>query len=206
MKCDHIPRRVPGLPHTRLSDRRRARILIRTGPSRRYGESLTPSATATIRTMPSDDARANVLVQPSSWRAKANGAAAMIAPIWPTWPVIWVTTGAWRTRNHSATSRITLTKIVASPAPSTALASTATGNDVAYANISCPSDISASPASSSTRDPYRSSSTPIGICSPAYTISWSTTKNDSWAAEIPNRSWASNPATPSELRLKTASR
>ena len=35
VKCDHIPSRVPGLPHTRLSVRRRARILIRARASRR---------------------------------------------------------------------------------------------------------------------------------------------------------------------------
>ena len=116
----------------------------------------------------------------------------------------WVTSGACRTRNHTVTSRITLTKIVASPAPSSARASTASGNDVAKANASCPMVIRARPLSSRTRDPYRSSSTPIGICSPAYTTSWSTVKNDSCVAEIPKRAVASSPATPSELRLKMA--
>jgi len=65
--------------------------------------------------------------------------------------------------------------------------------------------ISTNPARSSAREPYRSSSTPMGICRPAYTTSWTTVKNDSWVAEIPKRSWASSPATPSELRWKTAS-
>ena len=77
------------------------------------------------------------------------------------------------------TSRITLTKIIASPAPSTARAPTATGNDVANANTSCPAVISTSPVRSIARDPNRSSSTPIGICMPAYTTSWSTVKNAS---------------------------
>ena len=39
---------------------------------------------------------------------------------------------------------------------------------------------------------------------PAYTTSWSTVKNASAVASISNRSAASRPATPSELRLKTA--
>ena len=41
---------------------------------------------------------------------------------------------------------------------------------------------------------------------PAYTSSCSTVKNASWVALIPNRSAASSPATPSELRWKTARR
>ena len=65
------------------------------------------------------------------------------------------------------TSRITLTKIIASPAPSSARAATATGNEVAKANISCPPVIITSPTSSSRREPNRSSSTPTGICRPA---------------------------------------
>ena len=41
VKCDHIPRRVPGLPHTSRSDRARARILMRATRSR-----APPSAAA----------------------------------------------------------------------------------------------------------------------------------------------------------------
>ena len=117
--------------------------------------------------MPITDTRANARVQPSSVSAYDSGAAAMIAPSWPTWPVIWVTTGAWRTRNHEETRRIRLTKIIASPAPRTARAATATGNVVANANTSSPPVISASPDRSIAREPNRSRSTPVGICIPA---------------------------------------
>ncbi len=136
MKCDHMPSRVPGFPHTVRSDRASDRILILTTSVRRYGESLTSNATATISGTPIADAHANVRVQPRLCSASDNGAAATIAPSWPTWPVIWVTSGACRTRNHTATSRITETNTTASPAPRTARATTASGNDVAKANSS----------------------------------------------------------------------
>ncbi len=118
-------------------------------PSRRYGESLTSSATATITTRPIDEAAANAGVHPHSCRAYARGAAARIAPSWPTCPVSWVTVGACRTRNHAVTSRRTEVKIIASPAPSTPRESNASGNVVTNANASCPAVIRTSPASSS---------------------------------------------------------
>ena len=101
---------------------------------------------------------------------------------------------------------MTETNTIASPAPSSTRAATPTGNVVANANASCPVVIRVRPASSSARDPNRSSSTPTGICMPAYTTSWSTVKRASAVASISNRSAASSPATPSELRWKTASR
>src|SRR5262249_2185168 len=128
VKCDHMPSRVPGLPQTSRRLRPSARILIRVTESLRYGESLTRSATGIIRNRPGEAARAKLLVQPKRASANDKGAAAKIAPSWPTWPVTCVTTGACRTRNHKVTSLITLTNTVASPAPITALARTATGN------------------------------------------------------------------------------
>ena len=62
---------------------------------------------------------------------------------------------------------MTLTKIIASPAPRTARDSTAPPNDVLNAKPSCPAVISTSPLSSIARDPNRSSSTPTGTCMPA---------------------------------------
>ena len=47
--------------------------------------------------------------------------------------------------------------------------------------------------------------TPTGTCIAAYTTSWSTVNIDSSVPETPKRSEASTPATPRELRWKTAS-
>ena len=60
-------------------------------------------------------------------------------------------------------------------------------------------------ANSMRRGPKRSVSRPAGICIPAYTASWIITKTPSWADEMPKRATASGPATPSVLRLNTAS-
>ncbi len=76
---------------------------------------------------------AKARVQPKVWRRYDSGPAAAIAPSCPVSPVSWVTIGACRTRNQSVTSRITLTKTIASPAPSTARAATAAENDSANA-------------------------------------------------------------------------
>ena len=54
------------------------------------------------------------------------------------------------------------------------------------------------------REPNRSRSTPTGTCSAAYTSSWRTVNVASWVAEMWNRSAANSPATPSEVRWKTA--
>ena len=54
------------------------------------------------------------------------------------------------------------------------------------------------------RDPNRSTSTPTGICMPAYVSSCTTANSDSTAAVTPNRSVASSAATASEVRWKTA--
>ena len=94
---------------------------------------------------------ANARVQPSSCRRYANGAAATIAPSCPVRPVSWVTIGAWRTRNQTATRRMTLTKIIASPAPTTARDSTAPVEDVLNAKASWPAVISASPLTAAAR-------------------------------------------------------
>ena len=97
--------------------------------------------------------------------AQDSGAAATIAPSWPTWPVIWVTSGACRTRNQTETSRITLTNTIASPAPSSARASTAAGNDSDEGEGQLAAGHQHQADSSSARDPKRSSSTPTGTAS-----------------------------------------
>ena len=92
-------------------------------------------------------------VQPSSWRRYDRGPAAAIAPSWPDRPVSWVTIGPWRTRNHTVTRRITLTKTIASPAPTTARAATAAGKDSTKAKPSWPAVISTRPVMSIAREP-----------------------------------------------------
>ena len=153
VKCDHMPSRVPGLPHTVRSDRPSARSLIRTTPRRRYGESLTSIATSTMSGTPIAAAQAKLRVQPSSCRARDSGAAATMAPSWPNCPVIWVISGAWRTRNHTAMSRITLTKTIASPAPSTARAPPPPGSWSRTRTRAGPRSSARDRSSSSLRDP-----------------------------------------------------
>ena len=147
---------------------------------------------------------AKALVQPSAWRRYDSGPAAAIAPSWPDRPVSWVTIGPCRTRNHAVTRRITLTKTMASPAPTTARASTAPAKDPEKAKPSWPTVISTSPQTSIAREPKRSSRTPTGTCMPAYTTSWRTVNVARLVALMWKRSAAMIPATPSELRWKTA--
>ena len=100
---------------------------------------------------------------------------------------------------------MTLTKTIASPAPRTARAATAPPKEVVEAKTSWPAVIRTSPVSSIAREPKRSSRTPTGTCMAAYTTSWSTVKAARLVALMSKRSAASRPATPSELRWKTAS-
>src|SRR6201996_8356340 len=69
LKCDHIPSRVPGLPHTSRSDLASLRILILATSTPEYGESSTTRVTTTIPTRPSREANANAWVQPRRFRA-----------------------------------------------------------------------------------------------------------------------------------------
>ena len=89
-----MPRRVPGFPHTVLTDWARARSLMATTSSLRYGESLTTSTTAMSSTTPIEETVANARVQPSRSSRSVSGAAAAMAPSWPVRPVSWVTIGA----------------------------------------------------------------------------------------------------------------
>ena len=56
------------------------------------------------------------------------------------------------------------------------------------------------------REPNRSTRTPTGICSAAYTSSCSTVKKEISAALAWKRSVASRPTTPNEVRWLTATR
>ena len=76
----------------------------------------------------------------------------------------WVKSGARRTGNQSATTRMTLTKTMASPAPTSTRAAMPVSNEVASPKTSWPTVMSASPMRMSRREPKRSSSTPTGTC------------------------------------------
>ena len=78
-----------------------------------------------------------------------------------------MTTGTVRPGNHSGTSRSTLMKVIASPAPTSTRATTAVGTLSARASTSCPTAMVTAPATIIFREPNRSSSTPTGTWRPA---------------------------------------
>ncbi len=130
--------------------------------------------------------------------------AATRAPHWPSSAVQAVSTGLRIGGNHDAISRSTLMNTIASPMPTKIRAATAPAYAVVTAKPSWATVISTAPVNSSRCGPYRSISTPTGICMPAYTSSCSTVNVDSCDAEISNRSVAASPATPSDDRWKIA--
>lgn len=103
-------------------------------------------------------------VHPKRCSAAESGKEAAIAPSCPSWPVSWVSRGVWRTRNHRATMRITLTKTMASPPPMRIRAASPTPNVAAKANQNWPAVIRSRPPKSIRREPTRSRSTPTGTC------------------------------------------
>src|SRR5215213_10171847 len=121
-------------------------------------------------------------------------------------PVSCVNSGTRPAGNQLTTSRSTHTKVIASPAPTSTRATTASGRLVVNASSTCPAAMTKAPATISRFDPMRSSRIPIGTCSPAYTSSCSTAKAASMLAEAPKRSAASIPATPRDVRCSTATR
>ena len=116
----------------------------------------------------------------------------------------WTKIGLRRGGSHIATSRSTLTNVIASPMPMSSRAAIAVHTSGARAKPSCPAAISAAPVISMRREPNRSSSMPTGICMPAYMTSCATENRPSTAAPMPNRCAAVTPATASEVRWKTA--
>jgi hypothetical protein len=96
-----------------------------------------------------------------------SGYAARTWPSWPMMPVSWVISGTLRPGNHSDTTRRTLMKVIASPAPTSTRAATAVGTSVATASSACPAAIVTAPAATIAREPKRSSASPTGICSAA---------------------------------------
>ena len=116
----------------------------------------------------------------------------------------WVISGTIVPGNQNETTRSTLMKVIASPAPTSTRAATAVGTSSARASTSCPAAMVTAPARISRREPSRSRATPTGICRPAYTASWSTRNSETAEAPAEKRSCASTAATPSEARWNTA--
>ncbi len=139
------------------------------------------------------------------WRSTvASGIALSSWPVWPIMPVSWVTRGTRRAGNQALTSRSTLTNVIASPAPTSTRARMARLSWWDSASMTCPVAMTSAPVAMSRRGPSRSTETPTGICSPAYTSSCSTANVARMLAEAPNRWAAAMPATPSDVRCSTA--
>ncbi len=94
---------------------------------RRVGVSRTSSSRSATNTSPRAAGAAKVGVHPASRSNSVIGTVAAIAPIWPNWPVSWVTRGMRTTGNHELTRRNTLVKITASPPPMNTRAMIAAG-------------------------------------------------------------------------------
>ena len=196
------PSHVPGSPATARSGARiPAPVRATPWPS---GESRTTMTTSSAASTPSAAIPTNAVVQPDRCSTATSGIAAASWPSWPTSPVTWVMRGTWRAGNHTATRLSTEMKVAASPAPMSTRATYTSGSACTTPRSACPVAMSTAPPAMRVRAPNRSRSTPTGTWRPAYTASWTTTNVDSTAAPIPNRSTASTPATPSEVRWSTA--
>ena len=104
------------------------------------------------------------MVQPSPLSAYVIGTAAATAPSCPVRPVIWVSSGTRLPENHATTRRSTLMKTIASPVPTRTRAASAVPYESANANPTWPRVIRLSPVNRMRRAPYRSISSPTGIC------------------------------------------
>lgn len=82
-------------------------------------------------------------------------------------PENWLITGTWRAGNHDGTRRRMLTKVTASPAPTSTRPAIPTQSVGATASTAWPSAPSTAPPAITRRGPIRSTSTPAGICSAA---------------------------------------
>ena len=129
---------------------------------------------------------------------------AAIAPTCPRTPVNWVIMAVRPGGNHRATSCIRLMKIIASPMPTKTRAATPAPNVLAKAKANWPPVISRTPVINSFFAPTRSRMAPTGICMAAYTKSCTIVNVASSAELMWNRSTAMRPATPNEVRWKTA--
>ncbi len=205
-KCDQNPSRVPG--RERFS-RNWART-VEGAPGRTTdrvagGTPLrTTSSTPISATSDTADAERNAVVHPWLCSSIDNGIADRTCPSAPTVPRSWDANGRVRPENQLESSRRTEINVIASPAPTRMRPRIAIPILGATARVACPATISPAPRRMRNRGPTRSSTIPMGICRPAYTMSCTTASVDSTAAEISNRSVASTPATPRELRCSTA--
>ena len=107
------------------------------------------------------------MVHPRWPNAHVIGAAAPIAPSWPSVPLSAVTNGIRRPVNQFVTTRSRQIQVIASPMPTKTRAASAAAKLSASANPVCASVSTMAPVSITLRGPYRSTSNPTGICMPA---------------------------------------
>ncbi len=74
--------------------------------------------------------------------------------------------------------------VIASPAPTMIRPITASATAWAVASTNCPAPMVSAPTATRRRGPTRSSTTPTGICRPAYTASCITLNRLRTAAEV----------------------
>ena len=205
MKCDHSPSRVPGSAKDSRSWPSASRQVIGGVACAPIGESRTHTSTATPTSRPIPAAPTYADVQPYVCSTKTSGIVAATWPSCPSRPVTWVRIGTRLAGNHDGISRSTLTKVIASPVPTSMRATIAPPADVVRAMYTCPPAMTSAPSAIIRREPIRSTSTPTGTCMTAYMTSCSTANTENSDAPIPKRAVAYSAATLSEERWNTAS-
>ena len=130
---------------------------------------------------------------------------AATCPSCPSRPVTCVRIGTRRAGNQDGMSRRTLTKVMASPVPTSIRATIAPAGEVVRAMSTWPPAMTSAPRATILREPMRSTSTPTGTCITAYMTSCRTAKTENRDAPIANRAVAYSAATLSEERWNTAS-
>ena len=120
-----------------------------TSPRRPSASSPGVSHTTTKATIPTSKPTApremKPILQPADPTSARKGTADRNCPNCPTAPVAWPNSGAVRSGNHAGMIRMTDRNAVASPAPTSTRARTATGKLVVNANNTWPTAISTAP-------------------------------------------------------------
>lgn len=175
VKCDQNARRVAGCAHDSVNPWRRsadevtacmAPVFVSTLMSafRPGGRLRMTAKVSTVKSTPSPARLPKAIVQLVACSSAAMGRIAKSCPVCPTMPVSCTMKGACRSGNQTATTRSTLGKIAASPAPSSMRARIAVPTLGANAITSWPTAMRNMPIVMIGRAPKRSSRMPTGIC------------------------------------------
>ncbi len=124
-KCVHRPSRVPGSRHAWRSWARASPALTARDGGTKSGGSASTEKDTTATPIPTQPATRKDALHPAAPSRATSGMAAAIWPSWPRMPVSWMISGARPGGNHRGTSRSTLMKVIASPAPTSTRPSTA---------------------------------------------------------------------------------